>query len=129
MTDALPESEKIRILLAEHSTLRTEIIARIGHAYQMLGYALAAVVLLVALSSTTGHAFWLMLGFILLIFAFGLWVYWRDLMKAAARIREIELDINDRAKEDLLVWENIWGSARDWIFGKERTSKPILPSK
>ena len=33
-------------------------------------------------------------------------------------MREIELDINFRAKEDLLVWENLWGGASTGIYGK-----------
>jgi hypothetical protein len=37
--------------------------------------------------------------------------YVRDVQGLAARTREIELDVNERAKEDLLVWESLWGDA------------------
>jgi hypothetical protein len=48
--EPISEAEKIRILLAEHGTLRAEIIARMGHMYQMIGYGVAAIILLVGLA-------------------------------------------------------------------------------
>jgi hypothetical protein len=33
--------QRIQILLAEHATLRNEVIARIGHAHQLLGVGVA----------------------------------------------------------------------------------------
>jgi hypothetical protein len=116
MAEPFPEVEKIRIVLAEHSTLRAELVARFGHAYQMIGYGVAAIVLLTALKPSA-HVFWFMLSLVLFIFGFALWVYWRDILKAGRRIREIELDINSRAKEDLLVWENLWGAGSVGFFG------------
>ena len=108
--------EKVRILLAEHAALRAEIVARIGHAYQMIGYGVAAIVLLIALRPVE-QIFWPILTLVIVVFGFGLWVYWRDLLKAGRRIREIELDVNDRAQEDLLIWENLWGAGATGFFG------------
>ena len=45
---------------------------------------------------------------------------WRDLHKAVQRVREIEIDINDRVGEDLLIWENLWGGAKTGFFGNAR---------
>jgi hypothetical protein len=111
-----PQLEKVRILLTEYATLRAEIVARIGHMYQMIGYGAAAILLLIALSPTA-RLFYPMLVIIVAVFGFALWVYWRDLLKAGRRIREIELDVNDRAQEDLLVWENLWGAGATGFFG------------
>ena len=41
----------------------------------------------------------------------------RDLEKAVTRVGEIELDINDRVGEDLLVWENLWGGRVTGYWG------------
>jgi hypothetical protein len=44
----------------------------------------------------------------------------RDANRIAQRLREIELDVNDRLKEDLLVWENLWGDSATgfWWWGE-----------
>ena len=117
--EKISEADKIRILLAEHSTLRAEIIARAAHAYQMIGFALAAVVLLVTLRPNP-IVFWSMIAVIATVLPFGLWVFWREMLKEGQRVREIELDVNERAQEDLLVWENLWGGGVTGFFGLAR---------
>jgi len=54
----------------------------------------------------------------------GGWVTYRDIVKAAARIRELEKDINVRAGEDLLVWETFWGGAVTGFLGRAKKKTP-----
>ncbi len=114
---SITEAEKIRILIAEYNTLRAEIIARAGHGYQMLGFGLTSIVLLLSLSANK-YVTWGVTFVVCILLPFGLWIFWRETMKEAKRIREIELDVNSRVKEDLLVWENLWGGAVTGLFGK-----------
>lgn len=116
------ERHKIAILLNEYNTLRAEIIARIGHLYQMIGYGVAAIILLTTLQPTN-RIFWALLALVIITFGLGLWFYGRYVWSCGTRIREIELDVNDRAREDLLVWENLWGGGAVGFFGL----RPHLP--
>jgi hypothetical protein len=139
------EPEKVRILLSEYAALKAEIMARTGHGYQITGFFLTAL----AIFATQGFS-WkvgIYLAAVVAVLAFALWFTWRDIHKASRRIREIELDVNDRAGEDLLVWEhlfgNLWGGLRmkPWTIAAdsrevlknmslpERTFKggPLLP--
>jgi hypothetical protein len=118
MTD-YPPIEKVRILLAEHATLRTEIIARIGHAYQMMGFLGITLALLFGTSSSW-KTFWIVFIVATIIISWGFWTFVRDMRKCTARIREIELDVNNYAQEDLLVWENLWGGEINGYFGLSR---------
>ena len=110
------ERHKITILLTEYNTLRAEIIARIGHLYQMMGYAITAIILLTTLGYSS-RAFWPLLVLIVVTFLIGLWYYLRYVLICGTRIREIELDVNDRAQEDLLVWENLWAAGATGLSG------------
>src|SRR5437868_5168216 len=114
-----PEIEKVRIQLTEYQTLRSEIIARIGHAYQMMAVLGGSLVLLVGLAPNS-NAFWALLGVVTSVIALGFWTFVRDMKKCARRIREIEIDVNQRAKEDLLVWENLWGADVNGYFGRSQ---------
>ena len=114
-----PEVEKVRILLAEHATLRAEIIARIGHAYQLMTVGTGSLAFLGgAYAPTESYKFWLILFGVLGFLGLGFWTFTRDMRKCAKRIREIELDVNERAHEDLLVWENQWGGEINGYFGR-----------
>lgn len=116
--EPISEAEKIRILLAEHGILRDEIVGRMGHIYQMIGFGVAAIVLLITLASVAwiSWIFWPMIALVIIVFAFGLWWFVSGTLLCAKRIREIELDVNDRAQEDLLIWENLWGSGATGSF-------------
>src|SRR5687767_11096033 len=112
------ESERVRVLLAEHGTLRSEIIALTTLRFQLYTLGGAVTTILSALYIRTFGVLpnWLfavlfasMLAFIGIAFSIMFRFIWRDIQKAASRIREIELDVNDRVGEDLLVWENLWG--------------------
>jgi hypothetical protein len=117
-----PPSEKVRILLAEHSALRAEIVARMGHVYQVAAVGATGVAILIALHQLMPSSFCVILAsiiFLLVLAAVAFWFISRDIRKAAERLREIEVDINDRAGEDLLVWEILWRSTTYW--GRART--------
>ena len=114
-----PVGEKVRILLAEHASLRAEIVARVGHAYQMLGFLGVTLALLVGISPNW-TTFVIVFTIASSVISFGLWTLARDLRKCTERIRQIELDVNDRAQEDLLVWENQWGGEINGYFGRSR---------
>lgn len=113
------EEEKVKILLNEYNTLRAEIIARIGHSYQLIGVGVAAILLLFYLWPI-GNIFWAMLAIATTILAIAFWIWLRDTLKASERIREIELDVNQRVGEDLLIWENIWGGGVTGFIGLAR---------
>jgi hypothetical protein len=119
---------KVQVLLAEHASLRAEIVARIGHVYQLIGSgATVLTVLLITLNplklrflgnvaSRTERKraqilFFAMTALFLTVFAWATLSYARDANRIADRIRQIELDVNDRVGEDLLVWENLWGDS------------------
>jgi hypothetical protein len=117
-----PPSEKVRILLAEHSSLRSEIVARMGHVYQVAAVGATGVAILIALHQLMPSSFCVILALILVLGVLAAAAFWfinRDIWKAAERLREIEIDINDRAGEDLLVWEILWRSTSYW--GRART--------
>lgn len=112
-----PVHERIRVLLAEHATLRAEIIARIGHAYQLMAVGAASIAFLAGTAAPSSYSYWICAAAVTAVIALGFWTFMRDMRKAGARIREIELDVNDRAQEDLLVWENVWGGEITGYFG------------
>jgi hypothetical protein len=115
-----PPPEKVRILLAEHTALRSEIIARMGHVYQVMAVLAAGTAILIGLKQLVPW-FYPILVILVVLAVVAFWYVNRDIWKAAARLREIEIDVNDRAGEDLLVWENLWRSTGYW--GRA----PILP--
>jgi hypothetical protein len=115
-----PPPEKVRILLAEHSALRSEIVARMGHVYQVMTVLVAGTAILIGLKQLV-QWFYPLLVILVVLAVVAFWYVNRDIWKAAARLREIEIDVNDRAGEDLLVWENLWRSTGYW--GRA----PILP--
>ena len=112
--------ERVQILLCEHKMLRDEIIARMSHVHQLIAVGVTALALLISLSSSTSPAFWVALLLVMVVLGVAFWIWLRDLTKAGERIREIELDINDRAQEDLLVWENLWGGGVTGFLGRAR---------
>jgi hypothetical protein len=134
---AISEEEKLRItiLLAEYNTLRSEAVARGGHFYQTVALGGATVTFIIGAVITwltnaddmKPAVYWTCVGLIitaifLAIMVLGLlfWLIRRDLEKCARRIREIELDVNKRAAEDLLIWENLWGGAVTGYWGRAR---------
>jgi hypothetical protein len=113
------EEEKVRVLLNEYNTLRSELIARTGQGFQVLGLSVTALSILAAqpMNFKTISVFIAILA----LAGFAAWFTLRDITKGATRIRELELDVNARAGEDLLIWENLWGG---WVTGFWGTAKP-----
>jgi hypothetical protein len=127
----MDQKDKIQILLAEYNTLRNELIARTGYGFQ-IGAAIAALITWLLQQEFTTGAF---LGFIFviggaLLFA---WVNVRDWNKAAAEVRDLEDEINNRAGEHLLTHERLSGAAGRMGFlsglfdNIERLPKSSLP--
>ena len=120
MPEEIGQKERIQILLAEYTSLRSETNARISSAYNVTGIGTALVVFVI--QQSLGPAFWIGLVMALagVIYCSRTLAY--DMVNAARRVREIELDINKRAGEKLLIWETergdltpgYWKSA--WFF-------------
>ena len=101
------EKEKIAILALEYTSLRTEINSRISSSYQVAAIFSAVTVWaaqqpwndqLIAAGAIAGVGFSLCVWFLL-----------RDSMKATFRVQDLEKEINRRAGEKLLIWENELG--------------------
>ncbi|MGC2778219.1 MAG: hypothetical protein WA418_21540 [Bradyrhizobium sp.] len=126
---------KITILLAEYNTLRSEAIARGGHFYQTIAIGGTALSLIVSASASwltnaekMSHVY-SQVSIALIVTAVAiagvvlgvlLWLIQRDLKKCAERIQELEIDVNERAGEDLLIWENLWGGSETGYWGSAR---------
>jgi hypothetical protein len=130
LSGVLAEEEKIRVLLAEYSSLRSEIVARLGHAYQLMAVGTAVLAAIAALQPNRPLLYGIV-GFVLAVFLIGCWFVYKDLYKLGHRVREIEHDVNRRAGEHLLVWESLWGGLATglWRYGKPlpRSTLPTLP--
>jgi len=130
----MSEEDKVRILLAEYSSLRAEIIARLGHGYQLLTIG-TAVLGIMFVFPTRGWFFYIAATVIGVVYLIACGFVVIDLNKIGRRVREIEHEINIRAGEHLLVWEHLWGGlATGYLkYGRElpRSSLPPLtpPSK
>lgn len=108
MPEAFPEIEKVRVLLVEYSGLRAEVTARTTHGFQLLAIGVTAASLLVAFSDKASPVLaFSAAGVIALFFIIAAHFTLRDIYRAAARLKEIELDVNDRAGEDLMTWESL----------------------
>jgi hypothetical protein len=109
----LTQKDRITILLAEYSTLRAEIVSRISVAIQIAAATLLTITFILQQRlSEWRWPWWAALGVIALgTLTFAI-LNNRDLGRCARRIRQIEHEINSRAGEHLLVWEQIWGGAR-----------------
>jgi hypothetical protein len=98
------EKERIQILLAEYTSLRTEINARLSSFYVGAGWTTVAIIWL--LQQPNNYAFWI--GFLIwgIGAAYCARVLGFDSANAGRRVREIEHEVNRRAGERLLVWES-----------------------
>jgi hypothetical protein len=120
MPEGFNSEEKVKILLTEYNSLRAEIGARTGYGFQVGGFAVTALSLLAAQAITWRSIVVFVLILILIVgvmfLVFGhIWI-------TAARVREIERDVNERAGEKLLVWETGWGYAQHWFSDRPRQS-------
>jgi hypothetical protein len=124
MTDnTIGEKERIQILLAEYNSLRSEILARTTSVYQVA--AISALAAIWLLQQQIGKR--LLVGGTLAVIGLSIcaWVLARDSMRAALRVQELEKEINRRAGEHLLVWDNEWGGMTTTLWGS-RTIRILL---
>src|SRR3984893_7165521 len=113
MKEETTTRDQIRILLAEYNTLRAEIIQRGSWQIQMWSVAGTVTVALLGFAVVYG-AIWqsiLLLLFAISLFAGGILYNDQDIRFIAARVRELELEINQLAGRELLVWEGRSGLA------------------
>jgi len=116
---AFSEEEKVKILLHEYASLRSEILTRTSNLYQLIAFCAALFVWAVSHKS---YHFWIATLSVFIVFLFFFRLISRDIDKAATRLRELEQDINRRAGETLLVWEVRWGGAVTGHWGR---GKPL----
>jgi ABC-type transport system involved in Fe-S cluster assembly fused permease/ATPase subunit len=125
MDDSIKEFQKIQILLAEYSTLRTEVLSRYNAQFQSSAVLVTVFIGLTVLTSTNGLKpvlIALMIVTALIFIAVLIWID-VDIAKAARRLRAIEADVNQRAGERLLVWETDTGLGG--IVGRHILRPPI----
>ena len=124
----MEETEKVRILLAEYSALRSEIIGRISNIYQVVGFG-AVILAWILQQQFASHKFWEFTA----VLAAGIMLCGRfllfDIRRSAMRVRELEGEINRRAGEKLLVWESERGGLnasywRELLLGGSRPKGP-----
>lgn len=122
-TEQIGEKEKAQILLNEYNSLRSEINARLSNVFQV-GAIAAGTLALAYQQRVDGRAVvskWIIFG-VSAGLAFSIWVLFRNFYKAALRVQQLESDINGRAKETLLLWENKWGG----LAGNPRVRECVL---
>ena len=122
--------DHVEVLFKEYDTLRTEIISRTNNAVQ-LGTAFAALgfgILTWSVSRSTIATFQgvvtlagVMLALVVVYVILNQWLVQLDINNAAARLRELELQINQLCGAELLRWETHWGGA---VTGPRRKKQP-----
>lgn len=109
--------KNMQILFKEYDTLRTELIARGTQVFQW--FALVAVLAVALVTWVGSHGwnnprFWLILvPFSASLIYIRIRIHW-DVWQAAARVRELEKQINDLAGSQLLTYETSRGRAKDF---------------
>jgi hypothetical protein len=116
------QEERVKILLQEYVSLRSETLTRTTNLYQLLAFS--AVLFVWIMGQSSNDHFWVAFFSVLLVFLFFFRLISRDIDKAATRLRELEQDINHRAGETLLVWETRWGGAVAGYWGRGRPLPP-----
>jgi len=105
--EALGDKERIQILLAEYNSLRGEINARVSNAYQVSAITAGAIAWF--LQQPIGPKALAGAGIGVIGILISAWFIFRDCFKAGLRVQQLETEINRRAGEKLLVWENELG--------------------
>lgn len=113
-------TKNIYVIIAEYSSLRSEILTRTSNMYQLFGAGFATLLWIF----TNSYSYSTLIVFFVGVFFFLLfyWLIERDIRKAARRIREIEREVNNRTGEQLLIWESRWGGGVTGFFG---TARPL----
>jgi hypothetical protein len=97
------QKERIQILLAEYESLRSEMNARVSSSYTVAGIATALIVFLIQQPLGSEFCIGLFVAVVGAAYCGRMLSY--DARNASRRVREIEIDINKRVDEKLLVWE------------------------
>ena len=122
---SLGAQEKLQVLFKEYDALRTGILGRTNNGYQLWGIGAALLTFLI--SRPIDRKFWALIILFALVFSLFSWTTYRDIKKAAERLRELESSINDLAGDELLQWETRWGSGVTGFFGRARPLKQSTP--
>lgn len=121
--DTLGRQAKINVLLSEYTTLREEILTRVGHRWQMLGLvgAILAFVATQGEIALAGRAFLAYAGVVAIL------VLWlrsgQYLAHLSTRAAEIERHVNELAGDTLMAWESrsdgrLFSHLMSWISSR-----------
>ena len=130
---SITQKEKVTVLLSEYTTLRTEIIQRTGHGFQLLSVGVAVVALVNAIGIDSWK--WVFSAFAILVVIIAICITLQAIKQLSARVRELESEINARVCEPLLRWETRtndiakkYGVAEMGRTIEERQSSPTAAS-
>src|ERR1035441_6805522 len=119
----LNEAEKIHILLHEYNALRQEIHNRTSCGFQLVSVGAVLFVLITNLTSLgSGFRLWCSIAASTFTLVYAGCLIYRDINKAAERLRALEQDINNRSGEKLLIWATRFGGAKTGYLGR---AKPL----
>lgn len=114
------EKEKITILTLEYNSLRSHINARVTSMFQLGAVFIALATLLLKQASDTNS--FLIMSLLIASAIIGLFILWHDMANAGRRVQQLETEINRRAKEKLLIWENELGGLTKGYWRKDSPS-------
>ncbi|HEX4964305.1 MAG TPA: hypothetical protein VF173_26020 [Thermoanaerobaculia bacterium] len=125
----MEDKDKVLILLAEYNALRDELLAARAAATNAAGIGIpilmAAIGLYLTSVTNPGFRYVIIAVAVLAVLGICFFVGWNEVntRNFAARLRDIETDINTRAGERLLIWENDygWGAL---VTGRRRAATP-----
>ena len=80
------------MLFKEYDALRSSILGRTSNGYQLWG--IGAALLAFLMSRPIDVKFWILMGLFGIVFGMFSWTTFRDINKAAERLRELESSIN-----------------------------------
>lgn len=116
--------DKISVLMQEYATLRAEILVRIRIGFQLIAVAIAVVGLLLN-ANTVGPSKTILAFACGAVLLTAIYCIFDGTTRIAARLRELEQEVNGRAGEELLKWETKYALMR---FGELRR-KPYRPNR
>jgi cardiolipin synthase (CMP-forming) len=120
--------DHIEILFKEYDTLRKQVVSRISNWYQLAGAFAITVGWLLSRPPSMG---WLgpVAGLTFAALVFG-GTLARDIHICAARLQELEVEINKLAGAELLKWETHYGvAAYTWYFWRKRPTRKQRSSR
>jgi hypothetical protein len=103
----MTDQELVTILLKEYDGLRAEITARTGFGFQTVSFSIIGFIFLASRASSPDKVFWISSILGATVLAFATYFTLREIGRASHRIAEIELDVNARVGEDVLIYENL----------------------